>query len=91
VEKGFVQKEGIDYEETFSPTTKWATIHNLLSLVAQTGWKVHQMNMKTSFLNRDLKENVFMSHPKGFVVKGQEQKVCKLIKSLYALKQAPRA
>jgi transposase InsO family protein len=91
VEKGFAQKEGIDYEETFSPTTKWATIRTLFSLATHNGWKVHQMDVKTTFLNGDLKENVFMSHPEGFVVKGQEQKVCKLIKSLYGLKQAPRA
>ena len=54
-------------------------------------WKVHQKDVKTTFLNGDLKENVFMSHPKGFVVKGKEQKVCKLVKSLYGLKQARRA
>ena len=91
VAKGYAQKEGIDYEETFSPTTKWATIHTLLSLAAQNGWKVHQMDVKTSLFNGDLKENVFMSHPEGFVMKGKEQKVCKLVKSLYGLKQAPRA
>ena len=49
------------------------------------------MDVKTTFLNGDLKENVFMSQPEGFVVKGIEHKVCKLIKSLYGLKQAPRA
>jgi hypothetical protein len=48
------------------------------------------MDVKIAFSNGDLKENVFMSQPKGFVVKGQEQKVCKLIKSLYGLKQAPQ-
>jgi len=49
------------------------------------------MDVKTTFLNGDLKENVYMSQPEGFVVKGQEHKVCKIIKSLYVLKQAPRA
>jgi hypothetical protein len=60
-------------------------------MAAQNGWKIHQMNVKTTFLNGDLKENVFMSQPEGFVKKGQEHKVCKLIKSLYGLKQSPRA
>eukprot|EP00253_Pinus_taeda_P029619 PITA_29619 len=61
VAKGFAQKEGVDYEETFSPTTKWATIWTLFALATQNGWKVHQMDVKTAFLNGDLKENVFMS------------------------------
>ena len=87
--KVYAQKEGIDYEETFSPTTKWGTIRTLLSMAAQNVWKVHQMDVKNAFLNGDLKENVFMSQPKDFVVKGQENKVCKLVKSLYGLKQAP--
>ena len=89
--KGYAHKEGIDYEETFSPTAKWATIRTLLSLAAQKGWKVHQLDVNTAFLNGDFKENVFMSQLEGFVVKGKEQKVCKLIKSLYILKQAPRS
>jgi hypothetical protein len=63
VVKGFAHKEGIDYEESFSPTTKWTTICTLFSLAAQNGWKIHQMDVKTSFLNVDLKKNVFMSHP----------------------------
>ena len=91
VAKGYAQKEGIDYEETFSPIAKWATIRTLLSLAAQNGWKFHQMDVNTTFLNGYLKEDVFMSQPKGFVVKGKEQKVCKLVKSLYDLKQAPHA
>eukprot|EP00253_Pinus_taeda_P031753 PITA_31753 len=91
VAKGFAQKEGVDYEETFAPTAKCATIRTLFALAAQNGWKVHQMDVKTAFLNGDLKENVFMSQPEGFAVKGHEHKVCKLVKSLYGLKQAPRA
>jgi hypothetical protein len=87
--KGFSQKEGVDYEEIFSPTTKWATIRTLFSMVAQNGWKIHQMDVKIVFLNGDLEDNVFMSQPKGFVVNGQEHKVCKLIESLYNLKQTP--
>jgi hypothetical protein len=91
VAKGFAQKEGIDYEETFSPTTKWATIRAFLALDAHNRWKIHHMDVNTTFLNGDLKENVYMSQPKRFVVKGQEHKVCKFIKSLYGLKKAPCA
>jgi hypothetical protein len=70
------------------PTKQWATIHTLFSLVAHNRWKFHQIDVKISFLNGDLKENVFMFQPKCFLVKGHEHKVCKLIKSLYGLKQA---
>eukprot|EP00253_Pinus_taeda_P020805 PITA_20805 len=91
VEKGFAQKEGVDYEQTFAPIAKWATIQTLFALAAQNGWKVHQMDVKTAFLNGDLKENVFMSQLEGFAVRGHEHKVCKLVKSLYGLKQAPQA
>eukprot|EP00253_Pinus_taeda_P018733 PITA_18733 len=91
VEKGFAQKKGVDYEETFAPTAKWATIWTLFALAAQNSWKVHQIDVKTAFLNGDLKENVFMSQPEVFAVKGHEHKLCKLVKSFYGLKQAPRA
>eukprot|EP00253_Pinus_taeda_P016267 PITA_16267 len=85
VAKGFSRKEGVDYEETFAPTAKWATMRTLFALAAQNGWKVHQMDVKIAFLNGDLKENVFMSHPEGFVVKGHEHKVCKPLKSLFCM------
>jgi hypothetical protein len=75
MEKVFAQEEGVDYEETFSPTAKWATIRTLFSMVAQNGWKIHQMDVKIVFLDGDLKDNVFKSQPEGFVVKGQEHKV----------------
>eukprot|EP00253_Pinus_taeda_P035569 PITA_35569 len=75
VAKGFAQKERVNYEETFAPTTKWATIWILFALIAQNSWKVHQMDVKTAFLNGDLKENVFMSQPEGFAVKGHEHKM----------------
>eukprot|EP00253_Pinus_taeda_P011197 PITA_11197 len=88
--KGFAQQEGIDYEETFSPTDKWNTIRLTLALAAQKGWKVHQMDVKSAFLNGDLQEEVYMTQLPGFEVEGQEHKVCKLIKALYGLKQAPR-
>ena len=58
----------------------------MFSLAAQKGWKIHHMDVKTTFLNGDLKEYVYMDQPEGFAIKGQEQKVCKLVKSLYGLK-----
>jgi hypothetical protein len=60
VAKGYAQKQGIDYTETFAPTTKWGTIRTLFSLAAQKGWKMHHMDVKTAFLNGDLKEDVYM-------------------------------
>ena len=57
------------------------TIHN---------FEIHQMDVKTAFLNEDLDEEMYMEQPEGFVVKGQEMKFCRLIKSLYGLKQAPK-
>ena len=61
VAKGFAQQEGIDYEETFAPTAKWNTIRLTLALAAQKGWKVHQMDVKSAFLNGDLQEDVYMT------------------------------
>ena len=58
-------------------------------MAAQNGWKLHQMDVKSAFLNGDLKEEVFMTQPQGFEVEGKEHKVCKIIKDLYGLKQPP--
>jgi hypothetical protein len=88
--KRYAQKEGIDYEKNFTPLAKWATIHALLALATHNKWKICHINVKTTFLNKDLKENVYMSQTNGLVMKSQEHEVCKLLKSLYSLKQAPR-
>ena len=66
------------------------TIQVLLSMVASHNLLVHQMHVKTASLNRELQEEIYMDQPDGFVAKGQEGKVCKLLKSLYGLKQAPK-
>ena len=60
VAKGYAKKVGVDYKQTFSPTTKWGTIRTLFSLEAQKGWKIHHMDVKTTCLNGDLKEDVYM-------------------------------
>jgi hypothetical protein len=91
VAKGFSQRESIDYEETFAPTTKMSTIRLVLAMTTQQGWKVHHMDVKSAFLNGDLKEVVYMCRLEGFQVAGKEHLVCRLKKALYGLKQAPRA
>eukprot|EP00250_Pteridium_aquilinum_P010876 c19689_g3_i1 orf=64-1296(+) len=67
------------------------TIRSICALAAHNGWNVHQLDIKTAFLNGDLHEEVYVTQPRGFVQKGQENKVCRLKKALYGLKQAPRA
>jgi hypothetical protein len=66
------------------------TIQTLLSVAASYGLIIHQMDVKTAFLNGELEEEIYMDQPNGFIANGQENKVCKLLKSLYGLKQAPK-
>ena len=88
--KGYTQKKGIDYFDTYSPVTRLTTIRILIAMALIHKLIVHQMDVKTAFLNGDLDEEIYMDQPEGFVVQGQESKVCKLRKSLYGLKQAPK-
>ncbi|KAA0059671.1 Retrovirus-related Pol polyprotein from transposon TNT 1-94 [Cucumis melo var. makuwa] len=90
VAKGFRQRENIDFFDTFSPVTRITFIRVLISIAALNNLLIHQMDVKTAFLNGDLEEEIYMKQPKGFIVHGQESKVCKLDKSLYGLKQAPK-
>ena len=90
VAKGFTQKEGIDYKETFSPVSKKDSFRIIMALVAYLDLELHQMDVKTTFLNGDLNEDVYMDQPEGFSQKGKEHMVCKLNKSIYGLKQASR-
>jgi len=86
--RGFDQKKGIDYFDTYSPVTKIGTIRSLIALAVIFNLVVHQMNVKTAFLNGDLEEEIYMTQPEGCEVPGQENSVCRLRKSLYGLKQA---
>jgi len=70
VAKGFTQIEGIDYEETFSPIVMFFSIHLLLALVAHLDLELFQLDVKTAFLNGNLKEEIYMDQPIGFVSKG---------------------
>ncbi|XP_072066897.1 uncharacterized protein [Arachis hypogaea] len=90
VAKGFAQKEGIDYFDTYAPVARIATIRVLIALASIFNFVIHQMDVKTTFLNGELDEEVYMKQPEGFIVAGQKNKVCKLVKSLYGLKQAPK-
>ncbi|KAJ9556753.1 hypothetical protein OSB04_011367 [Centaurea solstitialis] len=90
VAKGYRQKEGQDFFDTYSPVTRITSIRTLMAIAAIHNLEIHQMDVKTAFLNGELDEEIYMQQPEGFVVKGQENKVCKLVKSLYGLKQAPK-
>ena len=91
VAKGYTQKEGVDYEETFSPVAMLKSIRILVSIAAALDYEIWKMDVKTAFLNGYLDESIYMMQPEGFIVEGQGQKVCKLLWSIYGLKQASRS
>ena len=91
VARGFTQKPGIDFSETFSPVARLETIRTLIALAAQKKWKIFQLDVKSAFLNGKLEEEIYVEQPQGFLVEGGENKVYRLLKALYGLKQSPRA
>lgn len=90
VAQGCSQREGLDYEETFSPVVRFESIRTVIALAVSEKMKLHQLDVKTAFLNGELTEEVFMRQPEGFVEPGKENLVCRLNRSIYGLKQSPR-
>ena len=88
--KGYKQTEGLDYFDTYSLVTRINSIRIVLAIAALRKLEVHHMDVKTTFLNGELEEEIYMEQPESFSASGQEKKVCKLVKSLYGLKQAPK-
>ena len=88
VTQGFSQWEGIDYSETFTPIVKSASLCVFLAICAHHGWCIRQMDIKSAYLNSVLSEDIYMWQPKGYEEKGSEEKIAKLWKGLYGLKQA---
>nr|GEZ39199.1 retrotransposon protein, putative, Ty1-copia subclass [Tanacetum cinerariifolium] len=90
VTKGYIQREGLNYFDTYAPVTRISSIKTLIAISAIKDLYIHQMDVKTAFLNGYLHEEVYMEQPEGFVIQGKENKVCRLVKSLYDLKQVPK-
>ena len=88
MEKGFSQVQGVDYHETFAPVAKMDSIRLVLAISTSKHWEVHHMDVKSAFLHGDLHEEIYMKQPEGYIT--DPSLVCKLKKSLYGLKEAPR-
>ncbi|GKA79203.1 zinc finger, CCHC-type containing protein [Tanacetum coccineum] len=87
---GFSQRQGVDYFDTYAPVARITSIRVLFALASIYNFPIHQMDVKTAFLNGELDEEVYIKQPEGFVFLGHENKVCKLKKSLYGLKQSTK-
>ena len=88
--KGYRQREGLDYFDTYSPVMRINSIQMIIAIAALHNLEIHQMDVKTAFLNGDLNEEIYIEQPEDFIISRQEKKVCKLVKSLYGLKQIPK-
>lgn len=91
VVRGFTQRAGINFDETFTPVVKPATIRTVLTIAASRRWSTKQLDVSSAFLHGHLKEHVLCQQPTGFVDAERPSAVCLLDKSLYSLRQAPRA
>ena len=91
VTRGFVQREGINFEEVFAPIACMESVRLLLALAAAKDWRIYHLDVKSAILNGELAETVFVRQPPGFAIKREEHRVLRLRKALYGLWQAPRA
>ena len=89
--RGFSQREGIDYKETFAPVARYTSIITIMALASTMKWNLHQMDVKTTFLNGVIEEEVYIEQPQGFEVEDRWTHVWKLKNSLYGFKQAPKS
>jgi hypothetical protein len=85
VARGFSQ-QGVEYDETFAPVARYTSIRAMISIATQMGWKIHQMDVKTTFLNGKIEEEVYLEKPQGFEIHDKTSHVCRLKKALYGLK-----
>ena len=90
VAQGFTQEAGVDYDEVFAPVAKYDSIRSVLPIANQLDLEVHQMDVKTAFLQGDLDNEIYMKQPEGYIDKTQPNKVCKLRISIYRLIQSAR-
>lgn len=91
VAMGYSQQHGIDFIEVFAPDACMDTVRMIVALAACKGWNIFQLDVKSAFLHGELREDVYIEQPKGYVKKGKEHNIYKLHKALYGLRQAPRA
>ena len=88
VAKGFSQVEGLDYSEIFSPVIRFETVRLIIAMAALEKWHMTGLDVRNAYLYGELDEELYMEQPEGFISKGQEDKVLRLLKALYGLKQA---
>jgi hypothetical protein len=89
VARGFQQEQGRDYDETFAPVAHMTTVRTLLAVASVRHWSVSQLDVQNTFLNGELREEVYMQPTTGYSI--PDGMICRLRRSLYGLKQAPRA
>ena len=90
VAKRYSQTPGIDFNATYSPVASRAAIRLLINIPASNEWDIYQLDVKTAFLNGTLEEDIYMAQPEGYEDAEHSNKICKLLKGIYGLKQASR-